>query len=39
VAVVAVVALWSRGWDNCASEVHGVIVEHDCGRPPLSDAG
>jgi hypothetical protein len=39
VAVVAVVVLWSRGWDNCASEVHGVIVEHDCGRPPLSDAG
>jgi membrane protein YdbS with pleckstrin-like domain len=36
--VVIVAALWSRDW-RCASEVHGVIVEHDCGQPPPSDAG
>ncbi len=28
---------WSRGW-NCASEVAGEMVVHDCARPP-TDAG
>jgi hypothetical protein len=39
VAAVTVAVLWSRGSEGCASEVHGVIVEHDCGRLPPSDAG
>ena len=25
--------VWSSGW-GCASEVDGVVVEHDCGEPP-----
>ncbi len=28
---------WSLGW-SCASEVHGVLVEHDCGDPPLKES-
>ena len=25
--------VWTSGW-GCASEVDGVLVEHDCGGPP-----
>ena len=29
----ALVLVWASGW-GCASEVDGVIVEHDCGEAP-----
>ena len=28
-------AVWGSGW-GCASEVDGVLVEHDCAEPPPS---
>jgi hypothetical protein len=31
--MVANLVIWSVG-SRCASEVKGVIVEHDCGEPP-----
>ena len=31
--VVPLAVAWSSGW-GCASEVDGVIVEHDCGESP-----
>lgn len=39
-ALLATWALWSLepGW-GCASEVDGVIVEHDCAEPPPRQAG
>lgn len=34
VATLGVLAVvWTSGW-GCASEVGGVLVEHDCGAPP-----
>lgn len=31
--LVPLAVAWSSGW-GCASEVDGVIVEHDCGESP-----
>jgi hypothetical protein len=35
--VVVLSVVWVRGWGSCASEVDGVVVEHDCGRAPPSN--
>jgi hypothetical protein len=38
VAFTTVALLWSRGW-SCASEVDGVLIEHDCGQLPPPSPG
>lgn len=37
IVIVASSVAWSVGW-SCASEVNGVLVEHDCGDPPLKES-